>query len=206
MVGGAAAGESAGGTARRCCPCPASQASPPAAPAGHAALPGSPLFSHRGRPRGGSGPHHRLSRHLASAQAANRAPGPAAAEKEGEARAGGPLHPPRTPHGRAGGAGPSGLLGSSCPATSRGGASGRQQLKEDQNNSPPSAKPGAPPSPTQTRGQRKQAGALPSPSLQAGAQSRARRWEEAETIGQGAAAGPARHTSEPSSRPLPRAG
>ncbi|XP_043778869.1 translation initiation factor IF-2-like [Cervus elaphus] len=133
--------------ARRCCPSPASQASPPAAPAGHAALPGSPLFSHRGRPRGGSGPHHRLSRRRASAQAANRAAAPRSP-------------PPRRKRARL----PQGdrsihharhtaeqLLGSSCPATSRGGASGRQQLKEDQNNSPPSAKPGAPPTPTQTR-------------------------------------------------------
>lgn len=151
-------------------------------------IPGSPLFSHRGRPpgtRGGSGPQHRRSLPVASAQAANRDDRPRARLRGGRERGSsrGPLHPPRTPHGRAGGAGPGQCLHSSpCRATSRGGAWGCKQLKEDQNNSPPFSKPwrlarpaiADPDPPGGTGGGSKREGP------QAGAQSRGWRWEGAE--------------------------
>ena len=86
-------GTSAGGTACRCCPCPAGQASPPAAPAGHAAS-RAPHCSVTGvgprEPAAGAGrttdahspspPRRRLT--------ATTAPGPASAEEESEAPAG----------------------------------------------------------------------------------------------------------------------
>lgn len=86
-------GTSARGTACRCCPCPAGQSSPPAAPAGHAAS-RAPHCSVTGvgprEPAAGAGrntdahcpspPRRRLT--------ATTAPGPASAEEENEAPAG----------------------------------------------------------------------------------------------------------------------
>lgn len=143
-LGAGGAGTSAGGQ-RAADPIPPDQVSPLAEPPARRS-PRSPLFSHSGRSPGPRPELTALTRSLVSTEATRRSsrsrllPRPATAEEEGALPQGAtrPLHPPGTLHRR---------------ATSRGGALGRKQPKEDQNKSPPSSNPGdrrGPPLPTQT--------------------------------------------------------